>query len=83
MQGWAEHLAKSNRVLHPIRKSWRYEQPDHGADAVREVGGKKKALKAKKYYKNAPMLKVRLIHIVTVCSTMHCMEKSFGICPVR
>ena len=55
-EGWAEHLAKKNRVLHPIRKSWRYEQPDHGADAVDEVGCKK-ALKGQKYFKNAPMLK--------------------------
>ena len=53
-QGWAEHLAENNRVLHPIRKSWRYEQPDH-AD-VNEVGCQK-ALKAKKCFKNAPMLK--------------------------
>ena len=43
----------------PIRKSWKYEQPDHGADAVAEVGRKRALPDKKAYFKNAPMLKVR------------------------
>ena len=54
--GWAEYMAKNNRVLHPIRKSWKYEQPEHDADDVARIGHKK-ALKGKTHFKNAPMLK--------------------------
>ena len=45
----------------PIRKSWKYEQPDHGADAVAEVGSKSAVKGNKAKFKNAPMLKVRLL----------------------
>ena len=61
--GWAEYMAKNNLVLQPIRKSWKYEQPDHGADAVAEVGSKSAVKGNKAYFKNAPMLKVRLLQV--------------------
>ena len=52
----------------------KYEQPDHGEDATEEVG-RGKALKAKSYFKNAPMLKVRLLQVALY---RRCTDKGFA-----
>ena len=63
-KGWAEHLEAKNRFLHPIRRSWRYKQPDHAKSALTsedpdDVGGRQYAVQvdSKKTFKNARLLR--------------------------
>ena len=54
-------MEAKNRFLHPIRRSWRYRQPDHARSALTrhdaDVGGRSLAVRKTEAFKNARLLK--------------------------